>query len=84
MIKKNTAVPSGHPARMLSAYGWVTLVVGIAVSLIGLFAPVFAGTPFFLFVGGVVTLIGGFAIVVAAGVIAVLTPTDRKFEENLG
>lgn len=76
-MAKNTAVPSGHPARLLSAYGWVTLIVGATFALLGLFAPIFAGTPFFLLVGGVVSLIGGFAIVVAAGVIAVLTPVNK-------
>lgn len=80
-MAKNTAVPSGHPARLLSAYGWVVLVVAIALALIGLFAQPFAGTTFFLFVGGIGAIVGGFAIVASAAVIALLTPTTKTAHE---
>lgn len=67
---------------MLSAYGWVVLILGAVLATLGLFAPIFSGTPFFLFVGGLMTLIGGIAIVASAAVIAVLTPTTAAFVEH--
>lgn len=67
---------------MLSAYGWVVLILGAVLATLGLFAPIFSGTPFFLFVGGLMTLIGGIAIVAAAAVIAVLTPTTPVSSES--
>lgn len=66
-----------HPVRTLYTVGFILLVIGALLGILGVFAPPFSGTLFFVFAGGISLLLGGIAIIMYYAVLAVLTPLPR-------
>lgn len=66
-----------HPVRTLYTVGFILLVIGALLGILGVFAPPFSGTLFFVFSGGIALLLGGIAIIMYYAVLAVLTPLPR-------
>lgn len=63
-----------HPVRTLYTVGFVLLVIGALLGILGVFAPPFAGTLFFVFAGGITLLLGGISIIMSFTALAILTP----------